>query len=623
MKYKPWLIWGFLTLAVVALSSTVFATTYYIDSVNGNDGKPGSAPANAWKTLAKVSSYHFLPGDVILLNRGSIWYETLTMGSAGTSGNPIRVDAYGTGNPPVIDGRSRASYGVVLWSKPYVSLSNLRVQNVQGYGFSILNSANVTVAYCTLNNVVSAGIIVSGASPSAVIDHCVDFNSAGVAGYNFIKMNTTAADNPTISNNTVGDLGRGYAINLNDVSNANIFDNVISGNGQAISVHGITRNVTGIQIHDNYAYACSWLQGDGECIEVVGSPQSSIRADIYRNFVKGGPTTGGGIDAYYATNCRVYNNIVMNTYYGAFHWTTHNTNNVFYNNTVYNAARYGFLFATGSTGNAVKNNIIERTGWSGIAATDDSLPVEDYNIIHRALGGLRSINISAGAHTITSDPLFVSSMPSTAEDFSLQSGSPAIDSGENLGAPYNYAFDPQGSSFPYPVLDQNLYPGWERGAFVFRPNASVSSTATVPNSISNGSEILTGLGSGYVSFGQSFTATQTGRVSQITFDYITKFGTVTDAVYLEVHDDDALNGGNLLATSSPVAAANIRNGHPTSFSITFDAVRNSLYYVKVFRTGANDATNYFAFRTGTGNPYSGWNAIRALDGNNMDNLSEL
>jgi Right handed beta helix region len=469
MNYKRGLVLGFLTLALVASSSTVYATTYYINSVNGSDGNNGAAAASAWKTLAKMSSYHFLPGDVILLNRGSIWYETLTMGSAGTSGNPIKVDAYGTGNPPVIDGRSTASYGVVLWSKPYVSLSNLRVQNVLGYGFTIDNSSNVTVNYCTLNNVRNSGILISGASPSAVIDHCVGTNSGGVTSYNFIKMNTTAADNPTISNNTVEDLGGGYAINLNDVSNANIFGNVISGNGQAISVHVNTRNVTGIRIHDNYANACSWLQGDGECIAVVGLPQYSISADIYRNFVKGGPTTGGGIDGYYATNCRVYNNIVMNTYYGAFHWTTHNTNNVFSNNTVYNAARYGFVFNLGSTGNVVKNNIIELTGWSGIDATNDSLPVEDYNIIHRALGGLRSINISAGAHTITSDPLFVSSMPSTAKDFSLQSGSPAIDSGENLGAPYNYAFDPQGSSFPYPVLDQNLYPGWERGAFVFRP----------------------------------------------------------------------------------------------------------------------------------------------------------
>jgi hypothetical protein len=116
----------------------------------------------------------------------------------------------------------------------------------------------------------------------------------------------------------------------------------------------------------------------------------------------------------------------------------------------------------------IRNNVVKGIT-DGIAADSSSLPItEDYNILN-VLVVIRSPGINAGAHTITADPLFVSSSPSTANDLKLQSNSPAVNSGDDIGSPYNWALDPLGTGSPYPVVDQNsLGNGWERGAFGYR-----------------------------------------------------------------------------------------------------------------------------------------------------------
>ncbi|RYZ38522.1 MAG: hypothetical protein EOP49_30950, partial [Sphingobacteriales bacterium] len=44
------------------------------------------------------------PGDAILFRRGDTFRGTLSIRQSGTSGNPIVVDAYGSGNKPILAG---------------------------------------------------------------------------------------------------------------------------------------------------------------------------------------------------------------------------------------------------------------------------------------------------------------------------------------------------------------------------------------------------------------------------------------------------------------------------------------------------------------------------------------
>jgi hypothetical protein len=88
-------------------------------------------------------------------------------------------------------------------------------------------------------------------------------------------------------------------------------------------------------------------------------------------------------------------------------------------------------------------------------------------------------NSSQDAHSVNADPLFVS--PATG-DFHLQAASPAIDSGVNLGSPYNLGLSP-GSSWPSSVTtaDQDNHgSGWEIGAYVFL-NPHAVAVASVGN----------------------------------------------------------------------------------------------------------------------------------------------
>src|SRR5262249_12687628 len=79
------------------------AATYYVDPA-GSNANDGLSPQTAWRTLLKVGISTFQPGDQILFKRDAVWNEWLTPPSSGTTGNPIKFDAYGNGKPPEFTG---------------------------------------------------------------------------------------------------------------------------------------------------------------------------------------------------------------------------------------------------------------------------------------------------------------------------------------------------------------------------------------------------------------------------------------------------------------------------------------------------------------------------------------
>lgn len=99
-------IWAGVLACVLscALSGVASGTTYYVSSSAGDDSKDGLTTATAWKSIAKVNAATFAAGDQILFNRGDSWRESLVPPSSGASGNPIKFDAYGSGEPPTITG---------------------------------------------------------------------------------------------------------------------------------------------------------------------------------------------------------------------------------------------------------------------------------------------------------------------------------------------------------------------------------------------------------------------------------------------------------------------------------------------------------------------------------------
>ena len=97
-------------ILLLGLAGMVQATTYYV-SPSGNDNNAGTSTSTAWKTIAKVNSRTFAPGDSILFQGG----QTFTGGidfdasDAGTAANPITVGSYGTGRATI---SSASDYGI-------------------------------------------------------------------------------------------------------------------------------------------------------------------------------------------------------------------------------------------------------------------------------------------------------------------------------------------------------------------------------------------------------------------------------------------------------------------------------------------------------------------------------
>lgn len=104
-------------------------TTYYVDAAAGDDGNGGTTQGTAWKTLDKVSSTTFAPGDKILFKAGERWTGTLYPKGSGESGNPIVIDMYGSGSKPRFDGNGLVNDVVYFNNQQYWEINNLEITN--------------------------------------------------------------------------------------------------------------------------------------------------------------------------------------------------------------------------------------------------------------------------------------------------------------------------------------------------------------------------------------------------------------------------------------------------------------------------------------------------------------
>ena len=226
--------------------------------------------------------------------------------------------------------------------------------------------------------------------------------------------------------------------------------------------------------------------GDGFWFDTVGAGCKMLYNLSYNNHDAGilvealtGVLIQGNVASGNATGIRFYNHV---------------QNSKMYNNTVYGSTSVNILmrglFGGGDPGgfidNEVKNNISSGSGKSFLAdygaendGTNGSGNVYTYNAFGvpaanfiqwgtSALSTYAAFDAAYGTATqsVAGDPKF---KYAAGSDFSLLNGSPAIDAGTNLGAPYNLDNDPR-SAFPSATADQNNYgSGWDIGAFVFVP----------------------------------------------------------------------------------------------------------------------------------------------------------
>jgi hypothetical protein len=131
-----------ITVVFILITNLSFATTYYVDATNGNDNNNGTSPSTAWKTIEKVNSSTFAPGDSVLFKRGESFRGSLVPSSGSPSGY-ITYGAYGTGNKPKLLGayeRSSSSdwtnQGGNIWRTKYRSVNLVEPELLPNPDFS-------------------------------------------------------------------------------------------------------------------------------------------------------------------------------------------------------------------------------------------------------------------------------------------------------------------------------------------------------------------------------------------------------------------------------------------------------------------------------------------------------
>lgn len=159
--------------------------TYYI-SVTGNDNDDGNSPETAWKTLEKVNSTIFQPGDKILFERGSCWKGQLHPKGSGKEEAPIIIDAYGDEKKrmPVIDGDSRATTEVPLFVEETYKLNHGAVVVLFNQDYWEINHLEVINRGKTSDDIATRyGILVRwdnyGTGKHVYVQECYVHNIAG------------------------------------------------------------------------------------------------------------------------------------------------------------------------------------------------------------------------------------------------------------------------------------------------------------------------------------------------------------------------------------------------------------------------------------------------------------
>ncbi|MCC7490738.1 MAG: right-handed parallel beta-helix repeat-containing protein [Fimbriimonadaceae bacterium] len=78
------------------------ATTWYVDSVAGDNAAAGTSPATAWRDFTKVNGKTLGPGERLLLKRGSVFDQELQVTARGTAERWAEIGTYGDGPRPIL-----------------------------------------------------------------------------------------------------------------------------------------------------------------------------------------------------------------------------------------------------------------------------------------------------------------------------------------------------------------------------------------------------------------------------------------------------------------------------------------------------------------------------------------
>jgi hypothetical protein len=385
------------------------AINFYIDK-NATGNNSGSSWSDAWERFEDINWKIICPGDIIYISGGidsTIYYETLTTGKSGTSERRILItkgtDA-GHNGKVVIDGGGTRRHGIKIGLNDYITVTGILLRNSIHGLIKVSRSNYIIIENCELLVYGRAGIFIQNCTGSELKGCTI---KTGI----YVKGQTDGIYSQHNNNN------------IYDHNHIVINNSEPSGHDDCIQSYQ-DNNLT---IHSNY---CE--QNNNKTSNALGIFAEMPTGGVFRfynNIVNMGNTKSAGI--LFIRKLKGKGTIVI------------------IGNTLYGKKSYSLIRVTETTDPVIKNNIIFAGGtafavkledWNGNANNIDNNLVYAPNVakawfFNGILKNRRQWReLGFDVHGKNADPMFNNL---SQKEFSLQAGSPAINSGANLGSPYN------------------------------------------------------------------------------------------------------------------------------------------------------------------------------------------
>ena len=126
----------FALLLAAALPAAAQQKTYFV-SPDGNDAASGLSVKDAWRSIAKVNSFVFQPGDKVLFESGKTFYGQPKVQGSGTEEAPIVLSSFGGAARPVINFGDAEGAGILLENVDHWEVVGMEVVSYEPYKIGI------------------------------------------------------------------------------------------------------------------------------------------------------------------------------------------------------------------------------------------------------------------------------------------------------------------------------------------------------------------------------------------------------------------------------------------------------------------------------------------------------
>lgn len=511
---------------VAPRAALVTGTVYYVDPVLGSDTASGTSVSTPWKTLTKVSSVTYQPGDQILFKAGTTINGQFLAKGSGASGSPIVVASYGTGAKATLNGNSAATV-ITLNNVQYWDVSNIQITNTAStaadrVGVYITATNAGTLNYIHLTNIDFHDIVSRAPNYTPGSNESAGSWAGAIIGRIFGSTTPTRYNDVLIANNTFNNTDKnmmylfdstwsnnpavgftGGAGNMFNSTNVVIQYNTatnIPGTGVCLTFtdgalvqyntidnaqSNVASNIAGVAMStwgcNNAVFQFNEVMNtkgtaDGQAFDIDGGSQNVIFQYNYSH-----DNAGGFFMACSAAGAEVRGaifryNVSQNDRMGTFDHRPQSYNTQIYNNTIFVGSGLSvplFRPDTSSTGGTAtfSNNIIQNSG-NSVGGSLGSFTWQN-NILY---GNYTSRPTSTNADPKLSAPgSAANGVATVTAAYKLQAGSPAL--GAGLAITGNGGRDFFGNTISSPP---NV--GIDNGTPVAaHPNLAIGATASASN----------------------------------------------------------------------------------------------------------------------------------------------